>query len=230
MDYIAHARQEGESWNLHALDAHLAGVSAVAACFARDIGEDWARLAGLWHDLGKYSPAFQSMIRRESGYDENAHIESGPRNHSTAGAIYAMNRLGPPGRILAYLIAGHHAGLPDWRGDQNAGAALTTRLAQTEHLDVLPLAEIPADILSPPTPAIPKIPGSRDGAHLWLRILFRAWWMPTFWTPKLSWRPRSPQRVLRNLQSRPCWNVSIVTWSNLPTNRRPPSIVFVPTY
>ncbi len=173
MDYIAHVRQEGQGWALHCLPEHLREVGRIAGESAAQLNAtDWARVAGLWHDLGKYSPAFQSMIRRESGYDENAHIESGPRNHSTAGAIYAMSRLGPSGRILAYLIAGHHAGLPDWHGDQNAGAALTTRLAQTEHLDVLPLTEIPADILSPSPPAMPKIPGNRDGAHLWLRMLF----------------------------------------------------------
>ena len=173
-NYIAHIASSGDegSWRLHPLDQHLAAVAALAACFARDIGEDWARVAGLWHDLGKYAPQFQSMIQRESGYNPEAHIESGPRNHSTAGALYAIKKLGPPGRILAYLIAGHHAGLPDWYGNQNAGAALSVRLTQNEHLDVLPLAEIPADILAPSSPAIPKIPGSREGAHLWLRMLF----------------------------------------------------------
>jgi CRISPR-associated endonuclease/helicase Cas3 len=172
MEYIAHVRKDGDGWALHPLDEHLAGVSVFATCFARTLGEDWARLAGLWHDLGKYAPAFQSMIQRESGYNPEAHIESGPRNHSTAGALYAVKKLGLPGRILAYLIAGHHAGLPDWHADQNAGAALSVRLTQNEHLDVLPLADIPVDILAPPIPAIPKIPGGREGAHLWLRMLF----------------------------------------------------------
>lgn len=173
MGYIAHVRKDGERWVLHCLEEHLREVGRIAGEKAIPFNaSDWARIAGLWHDLGKYSPAFQSMIQRESGYDENAHIESGPRNHSTAGAIHAVKKLGPPGRILAYLIAGHHAGLPDWHGDQNAGAALTTRLAQTKHLDVLPLAEIPSDILDAPLPAIPKIPGGAAGAHLWLRMLF----------------------------------------------------------
>lgn len=62
--------------------------------------------------------------------------------------------------------------MPDWFGDQNAGAALTTRLTQNTHLDVLPLDKIPAEILSPSVPATPKIPGSGEGAHLWLRMLF----------------------------------------------------------
>ncbi|MDP1606722.1 MAG: CRISPR-associated helicase Cas3' [Rhodocyclaceae bacterium] len=138
-----------------------------------DAGE-WAYLAGLWHDLGKYSPAFQTYIRQVTGYDaEQAHIEGASRvDHSSAGAIHAVEQLGKAGQILAYLIAGHHAGLPDWWGDQNAGAALSTRLGQRQHLDVLPLIAIPSDILSPKLPALPKIPGNADGAHLWLRMLF----------------------------------------------------------
>jgi hypothetical protein len=36
--------------------------------------------------------------------------------HSTAGALHAEQRLGRAGRVLSYLIAGHHAGLHDWHG------------------------------------------------------------------------------------------------------------------
>lgn len=173
MGYIAHVRKDGDGWVTHPLDEHLREVARRAGlCAAQLHASDWATVAGLWHDFGKYAPAFQSMIQRESGYNPEAHIETGPRNHSTAGALYAVQKLGFPGRILAYLIAGHHAGLPDWHGDQNAGAALSVRLTQNEHLGALPLAEIPADILAPPAPAIPNIPGSREGAHLWLRMLF----------------------------------------------------------
>lgn len=173
MEFLAHVRKDGERWYLHALEDHLREVGRRAGASADrfDVGE-WARLAGLWHDLGKYSAAFQSMIQRESGYDPEAHIETGPRNHSTAGALHAVEKLGSAGRTLAYLIAGHHAGLPDWHGDQNAGAALSTRLGQRQHLDVLPLAAIPADILAPERPLLPKIPGNAAGAHLWLRMLF----------------------------------------------------------
>ncbi len=173
MDFIAHVRKNGERWYLHALEDHLREVGRWAGESAAKLNAaDWARLAGLWHDLGKYSAAFQSMIQRESGYDPEAHIETGPRNHSTAGALHAVEKLGSAGRTLAYLIAGHHAGLPDWHGDQNAGAALSTRLGQRQHLDILPLAAIPADILAPELPPLPKIPGNADGAHLWLRMLF----------------------------------------------------------
>jgi len=68
-------------------------------------------MAGLWHDLDKYSTEFQQYIKTVSGYDAEAHIEgkAGRVDHSTAGAIHAIRQFEKHGRILAYLIAGHHA-------------------------------------------------------------------------------------------------------------------------
>lgn len=63
--------------------------------------------AGSLHDLGKYVVPFQDYIRGHSG------TAKGP-DHSSAGAVYARSKLGHrPGRILAHIIAGHHAGLKD---------------------------------------------------------------------------------------------------------------------
>ena len=103
-------------WAEHGLDTHLRDVATLAAQFAEPFNSaDWAALAGMWHDLGKYSDEFQRYIKTVSGYDAEAHIEGVNRvDHSTAGALYAMRQLGTRGRILAYLIAGHHAGLADW--------------------------------------------------------------------------------------------------------------------
>jgi len=171
--FIAHVAGGGQqAWREHPLEVHLTGVAALARCFARDIGADWAHRAGLWHDLGKYAPQFQAMIRRESGYDPEELPVPGPRNHTTAGALYAIDKLGPAGRLLAYLIAGHHAGLPDWQGDTNAAAALSQRLKERSHLDVLPLDQIPAAILHPDLPEKQALPGFPDGLHSWLRMLF----------------------------------------------------------
>ncbi len=90
-DALAHIRQDAAGqWLPHLIDDHLLGVAALAEDFAAAFAAgDWARLAGLWHDLGKYSTAFQHRIRSVSGYD--AHIEApGKVDHSTAGALYAM--------------------------------------------------------------------------------------------------------------------------------------------
>ena len=112
----------------HLLIDHLRAVAALAAEFSTvfDSAEPtqrWAYFAGLWHDLGKYRPGFQRYVRLADNPD--AHIEGRvggrEKTHSAAGALWAMQQLNLPnrpyGNILAYLIAGHHAGLADWTGD-----------------------------------------------------------------------------------------------------------------
>ena len=174
---LAHVRQDKHgNWYEHHLEEHLRAVGEMAAGYASTFDAScWARLAGVWHDLGKYSTEFQRYIRSASGYERGeAHIEGAPGkvNHSTAGASHACDRLGPQGRPLAYLIAGHHAGLPDWYGDQNAAASLSNRLSDRRHVDALAWKAIPEDILQPNLHPVGKIPGGPEGAHLWLRMLF----------------------------------------------------------
>jgi len=162
----------------HDLAEHLRDVAEMAARHAQRFGaQDWARLAGLWHDLGKYRPSFQAYIRDQSGFErENAHIESIGRRveHSAAGALHAIDTLGEiHGRLLAYLIAGHHAGLPDWNGGP---ASLNQRISNARregHLDEVLAAKPPNHILDangvrPSTR--PK--GKAEDLHLWLRMLF----------------------------------------------------------
>lgn len=157
-------------WLEHTLEDHLHGVAALAETFAITFNAgDWARLAGLWHDLGKYRPAFQRYIRSASGYD--AHIETAPGkvDHSTAGAVYAIEQMGGLGRILAYLIAGHHAGLPDWQSADKPVSSLINRLKRRDLLAESLAQAPPADILNAPLPT--SNPGQRDCA-LWIRLLF----------------------------------------------------------
>ncbi|MGB5147993.1 MAG: CRISPR-associated helicase Cas3', partial [Porticoccaceae bacterium] len=126
------------------------------------------------HDLGKYRPVFQDYIRQKSGFEkQNAHIEGGAGrvSHSTAGAMLACDRFKEAGRVLAYLIAGHHAGLYDWFG------GLDVRLDSADSRNELneALAEHPpADILDHGTftPDLRAIPGGGSGFALWVRMLF----------------------------------------------------------
>ncbi|MEQ1813036.1 MAG: CRISPR-associated endonuclease Cas3'' [Candidatus Nitrotoga sp.] len=174
---LAHVRQdESGKWHKHLLDEHLHGVAHLAGEFAKPFNSaDWASLAGLWHDLGKYSTEFQRYIKTVSGYDAEAHIEGAPGrvDHSTAGAIHAVRQFGAHGQILAYLIAGHHAGLPDWHSAETGGKALSIRLgAEQNHLlDRIPVQTIPQEILTQPKPTT-KLRGGAEGLHLWLRMLF----------------------------------------------------------
>jgi len=130
-----------------------------------------------WHDLGKFRPRFQKYIRRASGFEADAHIkgEAGKAPHSTAGAMLAIDRFGVAGHVLAYLIAGHHAGLDDWFG------GLHERFDDPKSREELAesLAESPPDeILDPgelnPAAALRAIPGGKNGFALWVRMLFSA--------------------------------------------------------
>lgn len=131
MECIAHVKcgKDGNWEPPHSLEQHLLAVGELAARFATVFsGAHWARQAGLWHDLGKYRPRFQNYIRQASGYEPEAHIkgEAGKAPHSTAGALLACDRFGPAGRVLAYLIASHHAGLYDWNSERDSLGACRT--------------------------------------------------------------------------------------------------------
>lgn len=179
---IAHAVKDGNNeWRIHPLDQHLRDVATLAFEKASPFhGAAWAQLAGQWHDLGKYRPRFQSYIRKETGYDADAHIsgESGKAPHSTAGAVLACERFGIPGRVLAYLIAGHHAGLHDWHRDDKTNLPdLATRIAGQDAKDEFSQAmaqKPPADILAHGsfTPDLKTVPGGEMGFPLWVRMLF----------------------------------------------------------
>lgn len=175
MEPIAHVLKNLDgTWKQHSLEEHLIEVGWLAAKFAESFGNsDWAHLAGLWHDLGKYSPDFQSYIKSRSGFDPDAHLEGTPGkvNHSSAGALLAIERLNKAGRILAYLIAGHHTGLLDWHctEDTQGARGLQFRLSQKQYLDDAHSGNPPPEILNHPAPT--SSPKGFDPA-LWIRMLF----------------------------------------------------------
>lgn len=119
----AHSPPLGTGRMPHGLDDHLRSVSNLAGSFVPSKAKEIARLAGLWHDLGKRRPGFQRYIRQQGVVD--AHIErivDTQKTHSAAGALWAVwylteahNEKGTLiARVLQYIIAGHHAGLDDW--------------------------------------------------------------------------------------------------------------------
>ncbi len=118
--YYAHSTDDPSCQNWQILRDHLHGVARLAGDFAIDIdAEPAAYLAGLLHDLGKYTSAFQKRLT------------GGPRvDHATAGAfeIQHLARTREErlfAEVLAYAVAGHHTGLPDKIG---ATASLNERL------------------------------------------------------------------------------------------------------
>jgi len=107
------------------LECHLEEVATRAEGFASRLGyREWGRIAGLWHDLGKYSTAFQDYLRG-TAQPGAAAPSRGSVDHATAGAQHAVARVELLGHLLAYVIAGHHSGLLDAIGE---GASLENRL------------------------------------------------------------------------------------------------------
>lgn len=175
----AHIRKDGSGTPIfHDLWEHLHETSSLAVKFAESFGAgDWARVAALWHDLGKYQPAFQRYIHEANDLD--AHIEGdarGPKDHAIIGALLAAKKMGGAGRVLAYLIAGHHSGLLDFEPAYQGDKALKPKLHQAglnDRLEFLQPLELPKGLLELDAPQS-QLPGAdkQNGLHLWLRLLF----------------------------------------------------------
>lgn len=141
--FYAHStgRLDRADWQL--LSDHLMAVGEWAGEFAAAFGaQALAVVIGHLHDLGKYTLPFQERLR---GNPQRV-------DHSTWGARIAQQRFGLMGQLLAYGIAGHHAGLANGQGEGER-TALSDRLA----------AELPAlhpeweqDIALPAQLGIPK--------------------------------------------------------------------------
>ncbi len=178
---LAHATQDNKTkiWRTHSLDEHLSGVAKLAEEFAGVFGNgDWGNAAGFLHDLGKGSDAFQRYIRKVTGFDAEAHIETSPGkvNHSSHGALWAEENLKGIGRILSYLVAGHHAGLPDWFHTPGIGGNLEHRLSEEER-NILPQVPEAWQAIAVSRVKVPYSPPcgqcfTEDSFHLWIRMLF----------------------------------------------------------
>jgi CRISPR-associated endonuclease/helicase Cas3 len=114
--FYAHSVHDPDKRHWQLLAEHLHSVAAEAGARGAKFGaSNAASLAGLLHDLGKYSLVFQ---RRLEGAGDRV-------DHSTAGAREARRlAMKPDDQIIAWVIAhaiaGHHAGLPDTIGDEKS--------------------------------------------------------------------------------------------------------------
>ncbi len=119
--YFAHSTS-GDREHRQGLSAHLEGTAQRAGAFLDSVGlAEWGRAAGLLHDLGKYTAAFQSRLDG----DRRRFDHSGP------GARVATERYGQPcGKMLAFCVAGHHAGLANGVNGHRT-TALADRLGES---------------------------------------------------------------------------------------------------
>ena len=148
----AHSAENRPESDWQTLKNHAENVAALAAQFAEPFGAaEIARYTALLHDLGKYSEPFQNRLRGGKRVD-----------HATAGAKEAIARWKMTGKLMAYCIAGHHAGLANGSGEGNNRSTLKERLAaDIPTLNPVWQAEIPLPekIPLPPLKSNPKYPG-----------------------------------------------------------------------
>ncbi|SDT03988.1 CRISPR-associated helicase, Cas3 family [Paenibacillaceae bacterium GAS479] len=123
--YYAHRTEGSDRSEWQLLTAHLEQVGELSEKFASQFNAaPWGKLAGMLHDAGKFSKEFQKRL-------EGNPI---PVDHATAGAQFIYNawtkggKPSSPSRILAYIIAGHHAGLADYGTDAADERKLARRL------------------------------------------------------------------------------------------------------
>ncbi|MCI1654701.1 MAG: CRISPR-associated helicase Cas3' [Lachnospiraceae bacterium] len=117
MDYIAHVRQNDKK-RIQTVRDHCVETSEICKKFSIKEMEEISKVAGLFHDVGKYQRTFQRRIR-----GEKVQVD-----HSTCGAIAVHNEYNMPARLLLeYIIAGHHAGIPNGgiKGDVDRGVKTT---------------------------------------------------------------------------------------------------------
>ena len=157
MPYFAHSGQLTDRSDWQLLKDHLESVAELAQKRALVFGgADWAHLVGLLHDLGKYSEAFQQRL----------HGSEKPADHSTAGAKVVIDHLtqrqgaewGLFAKLLAFVIAGHHAGLANGVDDGHERSTLKQRLAAEFGADIPELDSVwKAEVLLPQGLAVPQI-------------------------------------------------------------------------
>ena len=176
-ELIAHVLRDDDSWKEpQGLLEHLENTALIAQINAKKFDSgDWGRLVGLAHDAGKGREAWQKYVRQKSGYDEEAHLEGkhGKLPHAIQGAKLVEELFGKGiGRILAYSIAGHHAGLPDWSSAAGSGQASL----QFQRTQANGWQEINKSIVDAIQSAISPVPPWKFSygmdLSLWIRMLF----------------------------------------------------------
>lgn len=173
-NYIAHIREDGTE---QTLKEHLQNVAKMAEEFAGGKEwKEWAYLAGMLHDIGKYSTAFQEYIRCSADCEEtDENEEEKPATirkveHAITGAVWSQKET--LGKIFSYLIAGHHTGLTDWSGSQKA---LEFKLQNPRQPDQISEAIHTAKMQNILNVVLPKKlpPGiKKENFALWIRMLF----------------------------------------------------------
>lgn len=147
--YLAHISALGQ---VQTVLEHLTGTAKLCAHFASAFdAEEQGLLAGMAHDIGKYSDAFQRRLR------------GGPLvDHATAGAVECQKLRQP---YAAFAVAGHHGGLPDGgsRTDTPDQATFLARMNRAVSGKLEPYDAWQREFSLPSAPLPPVAPTQSEG-------------------------------------------------------------------
>lgn len=145
MEYPAHIRKVDGKKYIQTVEEHCHGVAEIAAELLRDIGlEKTAYLAGIIHDLGKFSENFKNYIEKAANGEK---VQRGSVNHTFAGVRFLLEKHSDKQlsgfsdivlEIIAYAVGAHH-GLFDCVDDNNNNGF--TKRIQKEGIDYLNAAQ-----------------------------------------------------------------------------------------
>lgn len=138
MKYIAHIRESDKQ--VQSVEEHLHGVKDLAESFGEKIGvRHIAGLAGMLHDMGKYTHEFREYII-EAVKNPDSPPKRGSVDHSTAGGklLYQLFHTGAPSRlnwilaeVVGNAIISHHSYLHDFL-NPNLESDYLRRVQKTE--------------------------------------------------------------------------------------------------
>ena len=153
--FYAHKTSDGR---VQTVEEHLSGTASLAAEFGESFGAgEYGFLAGMAHDIGKYSEEFQRRL------------DGGPKvDHSSAGALECA-AIGQD--AVGMCVAGHHAGLPDF-GNMVDGVESDTFMGRLKRFLPQRAKAYPGWI--GPLPKISSPPDFEDDftCSFWTRMLF----------------------------------------------------------
>ena len=145
MEYPAHIRKVDGKKYIQTVEEHCHGVAEIAAELLSDIRlEKTAYLAGIIHDLGKFSENFKNYIEKAADGEK---VQRGSVNHTFAGVRFLLEKHSYKQlsgfsdivlEILAYAVGAHH-GLFDCVDDNNNNGF--TKRIQKEGIDYLNAAQ-----------------------------------------------------------------------------------------
>lgn len=143
---IAHVRESDQE--IQTVSEHLLGVKYLAEIFGEKLGmKHVTGLAGLLHDLGKYTDQFQTYINQVAFHPESTEMRRGDVDHSTAGGrlLYAMFHNENStiyekllAEIVGNAIISHHSNLHDYISPELKSDYL--RRVRDKDIDEFPLA------------------------------------------------------------------------------------------